>query len=417
MKKLDRIVNTVNYKNFDINLWATLASRVLSAIGYTMIMPFLAIMLARYHNLNTNQVAIVVSIYGFSQTGLMIPASFIVDRIGYKLSMIIGRILGGVIYILYLYISNVQLLALISITIGLGTSMFNLACKSFVSLNIASDEQKKLQAFTLYNLSLNIGGALGTLIGAIFMDKNGIVVLIYVVSVLNILAAIIIDRIVVLDFDNRIKNKIKDSLLGFVTVIKNKKFCLYFVVIILIHISYSQFFTVLPIYFSRYNVSMLVYSIMLVINTIISVLFQIPLMIIINKKIKSNSLLGLGLGSLLIGFSIAILFLSTNMFISFFVAIVFTLGELIFTPFEDKAISDTINNVQYTSAYFSIASLGWSLAKGLGNYVGIKMLSVLHKNLFSIFISSFSLIASILLFFIYFFKQDKIIETFSENNL
>ncbi|KXG78232.1 MFS transporter [Thermotalea metallivorans] len=417
MKRLGSFLSTFLNKNYDKNLLATLISRVLAALGYTMIMPFLAVMLAKYHDLSTTQVALIVGTYAFSQTGLMIPAAFIVNKIGYKLSMIIGRILGGVLYVLFLYISNVNLLILISIAVGLGSSMFNLACKGFISLETASDEQKKLHAFALYNMSLNLGGALGPLIGALFMDKDYLAFLLYIVAALNILSAIIIDRMVVFKLNRNPENTIKSSLKGFVAVLKNKKFLFYFILTVMIHLSFSQFFSVLPLYFSKNNVSMSVYSIMLTINTIMAVFLQVPLMYIVNKKLKHNSMLGLGLGSLLIGFSIFMVFINTNLVILLIIAIVFTIGELVFTPFEDKAISDVIDNSEYTAAYFGFASFGWSLSKGLGNYIGIKMLSVFNKYSFSMFVSSFSFIVFMVVLLIWLIKPNKITLLSEKNNI
>lgn len=133
---------------------------------------------------------------------------------------------------------------------------------------------------------------------------------------------------------------------------------------------------------------------MLTINSTIVTTLQVPLLNLFDNVIKNRNLYGLGIGAMLISVGIAGIFLSRNFIVLVVFTIILTIGEIITIPFEDKSVSDCATDNEETSVYFSIAGLGWSLAKGLGGGIGISLLSV-NPNHGGFILSSFALISSI----------------------
>lgn len=396
----DHVLSAFNIK-LNSNLWATFISRTIVAIGYTMILPFLAVMLTKVHHMDLQEVAIIMSVYIFCQSGLMIPATFTINKIGYKNSMILGRIFGGVLYILYLYISYLPALILLSILIGFGTSLFNLATKGYLSIQTQSNPEKKFNVFSIYNMSINLGASIGPLIAAVFMTHNSFKFMLYFITIINILSIFIIERSIFNSHELYAKSSLKETLYDFIKILKNKKIYKILMITFFSQITFSQFFIVIPLYFLSTGKNLATYSILMLINTIMCLAFPFVIIHINKILIKDRNYMGLGIGSLLISFGMIFMGVSNRLWGFIVCTIIFSIGELFFVPFEDKAISDVITDLRTTTAYFSVAALGWALAKGLGSYLAIMLLKLKIGYLFWIIISSFGLIASLLSFSFY----------------
>lgn len=388
----------IKYSNLGKGIWATLISRIISALGYMMLMPYLSVILIKYHGIPVEEVALITSIYIFSTTGLMVPATFFISKFGYKSSMIIGRIFGGVICILFLYIKYTSLLVFISLLMGFGTSLYNLACKSYISIEAKDDPQKKLNIFTLYNMSLNIGGSVGPLIASFFIDGMYFKYLLFIVAFLNIISVIVVDRLTTDVEKTENVNSIVSTLRGYKNVLLNRDIYLLMGITILAQILFTQFFSVLPLYLSKTNNNMVSYSILLIINTVMGVFAQVPLSQFGNKFIKNRNFVGLGIGTAFLAIGIALISQSWNYYVLLLSAVLFTIGELIFTPFEDKSVSDIAYDINNTSMYFSVFSLGWAIGKGIGSFIGITLVGYFGGAIFWVIISGFGWLATLICF-------------------
>lgn len=381
---------------FGEELTVTLLVRAISSLGYAMIAPYIAVLLITYKNFDVASAAFLTGLFGFSQTGLMIMATFIINRFGIKKSMTVGRILGGGTYFLYIFIDNTIPMAVLIISMGLGTSLYNLSCKSCIAFYTTDNPQKRIEAFSFFNMAFNLGGTIGPLLGGIFIDSEWMTTMLLLISGLNILSAFIIDRIFgEVCIISQVGNiNFKSTFNKMLRVFFSQTFIIYFIVSLLTQLSYNQFLTSVSFHFANTNISMYVYSIMLTMNAAIVTMLQVPLLNLFNKIIKDRNLYGLGLGAMLIALGIGGIFLFKNIILLVIFTLLLTLGEIITIPFEDKSISDCATESGETSAYFSIAGLGWSLAKGIGGGLGISLLSM-NPNHGGFILASFAIISSI----------------------
>lgn len=380
------------------NLSASYFTRIISALGYSMMIPFLSIILINLNKLSVAQVAIIVGAYSFAQTGLMFPATLVVNVIGVRKGMIIGRILNGILFVNFLIFKNFFILLLTCLLIGLGSSMFNLCSKSYITNETENDSKRRLIAFGIYNMCFNIGSVVGPLLGSVFIENNRFRILIIVVVCINLLSIIILDKFVE---EKKIKNSFDFSFFKQMKIIiSNKKVYPVLFSTFIGQVLFSNIFTVMPLFYNKTGINLNKYSLLLMINTVLIIFLQVPMLKLLNKVFKLKNEIGLNIGLFFLSCSILLVQFSKNQIIAIAMITIFTFGEIIFTPFEDKAISDIVDYKELTSHYFAFFGLSWAFGKGISNFIGVYFIERYHNCNYWLVLFFISIVFLIINFFL-----------------
>lgn len=353
------------------NVVTILLTRIIAATGYMMLTPFLSIMLLA-NGVSTTKCALITAFYTFSQTGFMIPAAWILNKLQYKKSMIWGRLTTAILVWGYIWSKNTIILLSISLAIGFGTSLYNLACKGYIG-NISSDNnRKRLNLFAAYNVAMNIGSSLGPLLGSLIVAKDRYRILLMVITIMNLLSAV-----VTVFFMNKTEEKIRkvtNKKLRIFQYLK-KEFISLIIITVLMQILFTQMFSVMSVYFVQNGVNIYYYTIMLTINTVGCVVLQAPVLWVSKMVLKERHKYGLLLAAMIYVLGYFFMYLSNKTSFSFLVlGVLLTIAELILTPYQDKLVSDLSKEPILINYYISFFGVVWAIGKGIGNYLGIKYL-------------------------------------------
>ena len=354
------------------NVITILSTRIIAATGYMMLTPFLSIMLLA-NGVSTAKCALITAFYTFSQTGFMIPAAWILNKLHYKKSMIWGRLITAILVLGYTWSKNIIILLSISLAIGFGTSLYNLTCKGYIGIISSDNNRKRLNLFAAYNVAMNIGSSLGPLLGSLIVAKDRYMILLLVIIIMNLLSAI-----VTAIFMNRIEEtdirKVANTNMR-VSQYLNKDFISLIIITVLLQILFTQMFSVMPVYFVQNEINIYYYTIMLTINTVGCVMLQTPVLWISKMILKERQKYGLFLAAMIYVLGYCFMYFSNENSFSFCVlGGLLTIAELVLTPYQDKLVSDLSKDPILINYYISVFGVAWAIGKGLGNYIGIKYL-------------------------------------------
>ena len=219
-----------------------------------------------------------------------------------------------------------------------------------------------MKAYSLRYTAINIGGALGPVLGAYLASTSSNMTFIMTGStylIYGIVMLILMRRFTSSDKQQQVKNTFYEAF----TIVKRDKAFRYLILgIILVNIGYSQMDSNLPqhIEVSLEN-GIFLYSVLLSINAILVVLLQLPITHYVEKFKPMNVMIfgSITLSVGLIGFSLV------NGWVTSIIAMaLFTIGEILIFP-SNSLLIDQLAGEQLRGIYF-----GASQFRKIGNFVG-----------------------------------------------
>lgn len=131
----------------------------------TIAYPFLAAYLLVDGSLNAGQVGIVVGAYGAGALVADLVSGIVITRLGLRATMVTGLGLNAAVVALLPALSGVELLWLGTLLWGFGYELFTPASYAAITTHVTDDDRKV--AFSCHRLAINVGMAVGPLIGGV----------------------------------------------------------------------------------------------------------------------------------------------------------------------------------------------------------------------------------------------------------
>ncbi|ASS74614.1 MFS transporter [Tumebacillus algifaecis] len=155
---------------YDTAIWIRVIGTILTTFASFMIRPFLALYLFDKLQGNLLLTAVIVGLQPL--TGLIagVYSGNLADRYGRKPMMVAALVIQAGTMIGYIFAESVLQFALITIINGLGQSMFWPAASAQITDLVP--EEKRSEVFALMHTALNVGAALGPLIGVMIYKIN-----------------------------------------------------------------------------------------------------------------------------------------------------------------------------------------------------------------------------------------------------
>lgn len=178
-------------KRYDINFWIRFWGQLLTGIGNFMIMPFMAIYLSSKVG---GQVALVGVIMSLGPVGALVGSllgGYLADRFGRKPVMFFSLVGTAVSLFMFIFIQSALFFALVNFSQGFFNSLFRPAADAMVS-DIMTEEERQ-EAYGLLRVGVNVGAAIGPLIGVwAFTFSRNMVFLATAIVYLGFSAAVLI---------------------------------------------------------------------------------------------------------------------------------------------------------------------------------------------------------------------------------
>lgn len=355
-------------------LAALTVTRGIGSMAYYVYAPFFGVWLIREQSLPA------------AESGTVVGAFILTTRAGSILLPALVRLLGERGAVILSYAATVCLFwgmyspgsgyplfawYVLSGLLGFAFSGATLALKSFVAERVGED--KRVGAFSFLNLAVNIGAALGPVVGGWVVTKDASI-LPLVASGLQILSVFVAFSLPGGRFE--LKGSRARPVGGWRP---SRRFLGFVGASSLTWIAYVQLFNVFPVY-AEGHLDERVIGALFSVNAAMIILLQVPAGRALQRAWQDKSSRLFGVHPLLL---LANLCLALSMFL--FVAarswlwplvfagvILFTLSELLWSPMYDTGVAHLRDGMNAAAA-FGIVGVAWGMAEALGSSLGIAL--------------------------------------------
>lgn len=366
MKLREKMSNAWN--TYDLAIWIRAFGSALTSLTNFMMRPFLVLYL--YNQLGGSILlsTLVVALSPFVGMLVNLFAGGLSDKAGRKPVMLSALWIQAAAMLLYMTAEHVWQFALISILNGIGHALFGPAANAQVSDVVP--EEKRPEVFALFHTALNLGAALGPLVGLVLYSWNMHVVFLICAISTFIFAAVVWWKIPeTLPAELKAVNNAagRRSVFAGVRLREHKTLMWLSLFAMPVTLLYAQVESTFPLHLqTRFEDYQTVYASLMTFNGFTVILLQmwiarrtkeIPVHLVMAVSYAMFAAVSVGYG-----------------FASWFVLLlavelVFTLGEMMYGPHMQKLVS-IIAPPEHRGFYFSIYGMNWQLARAIGPVLG-----------------------------------------------
>lgn len=357
-----------NIKGFHPIVWTLLAGTIFARGASFMAMPFLALYLSKTEGISPILIGLIIGIGPLTGTLGGFIGGHLSDRFGRKVVMLSSIFTWAGVFFGFAFAPNVLTYFLLNALNGICRSFFEPTSQALMA--DVTEQEKRMRVFSMRYMAINIGAAIGPLLGAYFGSASSTITFV-VTGIFYVMYGIALTILLtVYKTDKSVDPKNKPSLTDAFHVVRKDVALRYFILGgILVNIGYSQMESSLPQHLGMLlEDGVVLYSVLLSINAVSVVLLQIPLSRLAEKwKVMSTMMLGSAffVGGL-VGFSLS------NGWIGFISAmIIFTIGEIFLFPstsvFIDQIAPESLRGTYFGAGQFK--SLGFSLGPIVGGWL------------------------------------------------
>ncbi|MGN7415039.1 MDR family MFS transporter [Paenibacillus sp. SAF-068] len=366
----------LDLRGFHPMIYILLIGTALARAANAMSIPFLAIYLSKETDLNPILIGLIVGAGALSSAFGGFFGGVLSDQFGRKRIMLLALYIWGLVFIGFFYTHATLIFLILNILNGLCRTFFEPVAQALMS-DLAPSE-KRIRIFSMRYLAINVGVTIGPLLGAyIALEESSVAFLftgffyiLYAVSLSLLLRLFNISEI------NKTKKEIVTIVSAAKVIMKDSYFRRLLIGGIIVTIAYSQLDSTLPQYLNQSFVNGIeFYAIMLSLNALLVVIFQIPLTSWIESK---GSLFAIILGNIFISIGYIGFCFSPNLVFLLISIFVFTVGEILYFP-AASAMVDRIAPDHLRGTYYGAQSFLY-FGKFIGPILGGFLLNQLGES-------------------------------------
>lgn len=361
------------FARYDQTIWIRVLGTILTTFAGFMVRPFLALYL--FDQLGNNLIAATM-ITGLQPLTGMVASLFgggLADRYGRKPLMVAALVIESLSMLGYIWADSLYSFAALTIINGIGASLFWPAASAQVADVVPED--RRAEVFALLHTALNVGAAAGPLLGVMIYQLNPDIGFALCAGALFLYCLLLLWKV-----PETLPDEVRQRAIESQNAPKEKKQririrehrLLFLMTLVAIPISllYTQVESVLPQHLkTNFDDYLGTYALLLTINGTMVVCSQLLIARYAErlpmKKVIITAYLMLACTAFGYGFSTVFAFLV-------FAEIMFTLGEMLWGPQIQKAIS-IMAPEELRGRYFSIFGLNWGITGTFGPVLGATM--------------------------------------------
>ena len=334
----------------------------------TMVIPFLSLYLTTDLHFSLDEVAWIMTAFGFgSLTGSWIGGK-LTDKIGYYKVMVISLMLSGLLFVCIQVIESFYVICIGIFILMAVADMFRPAM--FVALNAYSKPENKTRSVTLIRLAINLGFSAGPAIGGLIITTLSYYSLFWIDGFSCMLAGLVLlqvlhpkkSKTLDLEFSENPKSAYTD-----------KFFIIFLLAMVIFGIIFLQLISTIP-YFYKNGIGLSEFEIGLLmgLNGLLIFIFEMPLIKWLESK--SNTKIGLMMFGIVLT-SLSFLFLILNPWFGFVIIsmILLTFGEMIVFPFSNSfALGRAKRGLK--GEYMALYSISFSISHIFAHNLGFHLI-------------------------------------------
>jgi MFS family permease len=346
-------------RQFWLLFWGVFANRA----SFSMVWPFLTIYLTQEVGLALVTVTLLISARSFSSLFATLVVAPLMDRFGRKQGMIAGLAGSAMLFVAMAFARDLPLWLLIMVCHGIVMPLFNIGVYAMVADSV--EEAHRANAYALIRVVANAGIAVGPIVGGLVILASFGIIFILTAAVFVALAALIHIFITEVPRLTRQGHQVPGTAYGF--LLRDRVFMGLIVAFFFTEMATTHMFTLLNVYvINEYGLLPGHYSLLVTINAVMVVLFQVPVTRI-TARFAPFLVLALGAFVYALGiFSVAV----GSQFAHFALSmVVVTVAELIVSPTVLTLVA-RMAPLKMRARYLGVMELIYPVASGVGPVIG-----------------------------------------------
>lgn len=331
-----------------------------------MVLFFLMLYLTRDLKLSIEQAGIIISFFGIGAMIGSLSGGWLSDKMGTKKVMLNSLITGGVMYIILGYIHNITALNIMLIIVAVNAESFRPAIMT--ALANSCKPENMARGFALIRLAINLGVSIGPAVGG-FLALYDYIYIFWVEGLTCILAGIYLWFFY---HEPSVQTRSKENVkrLNTRSPLKDYLYLQLLIILLVIGMVFNQVFNTWPVFLrEQYHFTEDYIGLLLALNAIIIVLFEMPL---IHKVEKWPLLKTVAIGFLLLCVGLGLVLINSSFIFVALTVVILTIGEMLSLPLMNSFIANRsagIKRGQYMGMMTFAFSLSFVLGPLSGSYI------------------------------------------------
>ena len=352
--------------------WILFLGTFLNKFG-TFVLPFLAIYMTRM-GYSTAQAGLAIAAYGIGSLCASLIGGHLADRLGRRRTIVLSMFSGSIAMLCLSQAHRLPMIVLFSGLAGLTGEIYRPASSALLADLVPAGQ--RVTAFAAYRMAINAGFAFGSATAGL-LAKNSFVWLFIGDATTSALFGLVAWFALPAGLHG---SRADNSLLETFRVLrKDRRFRQALCAALVIALVFVQVFSTMSLEITRSGFSPAVYGLMISVNGVLIVLFEVPLTAI-TKHFAARRVMAIGF--LLIGAGFASNALVRTVPLLLVTISILTLGEMIAMPVSAAYVAD-LAPAHQRGLYMGTYGLTWSLAFVFGPSLGMLLFSVSHIGLWT----------------------------------
>lgn len=334
-----------------------------------MVIPFLSLYLEDEKGFSLPQVGWIMTSYGLGSLAGTWTGGRLTDAVGFYKVIVLSLLLGGLGFIGLQFMDSFT-----AVCIGVFTLIFVADAYRpaiFVACEAYSKPQNVTRSIALIRLAINLGFIIGPVAGGIIIAKVSYTSLFWIDGFTCIVAAVIVfltlkpKKIKAIERNTMV---VKEGISPY----RNGIYLLFIIIMVLSTMMFVLYFSLLPLYYKNvYFLSEDIIGLLLVVNGIIIVAFEMPIVGWLERRNVSKTMATFW-GILFLALSFIVLNLTPWAGVLVIGMILMTIGEMIGSPFSN-ALALEMAPKGRKGSYMGLFSMSFSLSHIIGHNGGMNM--------------------------------------------
>lgn len=336
----------------------------------TMVVPFMTIYLTSPEmGFSIGKAGIVLGVFGLGSILGGYLGGRLTDKVGHHKVQYFTLLGGGLLFILLGQVQHFTWICVVTFLLSLVNEAFRPA--NAASIALYSNAENRTRSFSLNRLAVNLGWAVGgALVG--LLASIDFTVLFWVDGITNILAALLLRRLLSSTNATRIKSQQQAGKLHVQSAYRDRVYLLFIFLTVLFSICFFQMFSTLSAYFkNERGFSSLYIGMLMAVNGL--VITFIEMLLVYKLEGKRSPTFYITWGVFFVAFAYILLNLvEVTHIIALIMILMITIGEIFSMPFMNSfwtSRSNDHNRGQYAGLY----TIAWSIAHTTGPMVGAQL--------------------------------------------
>jgi MFS family permease len=339
--------------------WVLFGGTFINRFG-TFVMPFLAIYMTR-QGYSPTQAGLAVSSYGAGHIIASMLGGHLADRIGRRHTIALSMFSSAAAMMALSQARTLAFILPLAFLVGLVSELYRPAAAALLGDLVAPEQ--RIAAFGMYRFAINLGFAVGPATAGFLADRSFFYVFLGD-AITSFLYGIV--ALVALPHGIRSSGKEETPHEGLRVALRDRAF-LYFLgaTLCLTWIEF-QMHSTLPLHLANIGYSAKTYGMLLSINGVMIVLFELALTAW-TQKFPPRPLIALGYGLTAIGF--AMTGIADNLPFLALTVVIWTMGEMIYAPVTGAFVTNLAPE-RFRGRYMGLWHSTWSVGMVLGPTMG-----------------------------------------------